>query len=155
MKFTTTIICAAALIVSSCSSGGDGPGAFGDSSGDGDSQSSTSGIDVCALLTEAELTTVLGNAPAPSPSEPAGPFTGCSWGTGRVLVSIAPATSLILAPGQEDECPDAGVGDVSLSCPGKVMFLTNGIHASVTTIEAVDESQLIALADIVLPKLQG
>lgn len=103
--------------------------------------SKTAGIDVCALLTDAELSAVLGSAPPAEAGEPAGPFTNCSWGIGRVLVSIATSDNLILAPG-EDECPSAEIGEVSHSCPGRVMFLTNGIHVSVTTIENVTNDQL-------------
>ena len=116
-------------------------------------QSRTADIDVCALLSDAEISAVLGATLPSEASEPAGPFTGCSWGTGTLIVQIAPADSLILAPGEED-CPSAGLGDDSVVCEGRVKFLTNGIHASVQTIESVSDDQLLALATTLLPKLQ-
>ncbi len=151
MKLTVIIVCAAALVAASCSSDSGGRAAL---AGNGQAQSATSDIDVCSLLTDAELISVLGDAPVPSESDPIGSLIGCSWGTGRVILSIRPADALILGP-DEDQCPSPGLGDESVSCPGRVKFLTNGIHASVTTIERVDETQLIAIANIVLPKLQG
>lgn len=152
VKLAIATICAATLVLASCG-GDDGSGddaaEVGDSTG-----SKTADIDVCGLLTDAELTAVLGEAPPPDPSEPAGPFTGCSWGTGDVIVSIATTDSIILAPG-EDECPTAGLGDESYACEGRVKFLTNGIHTSVSTINPfVTDDHLLTLAATVLPKLQ-
>ena len=84
----------------------------------------------------------------------AGPFTGCSWGTGLLIVQITPSETLILAPG-EDDCRSAGVGDESADCPGRVKFLTNGIHVSVSTIEDIAGDQLKAVARTLFPKLKG
>jgi hypothetical protein len=39
-------------------------------------------------------------------------------------------------------------------CFGSVKFLTNGIHASVSTIEDLSLDQLLAVATTLLPKLQ-
>jgi len=153
MRLAIATICAAALMLASCG-GDEGSGAsaadVGDSGG-----SKTADIDVCALLTDAEITAVLGEAPTPDPSEPAGPFTGCSWGTGDVIVSIATTDSIILAP-DEDECPSAELGDESYACEGRVKLLANGIHVSVSTINPfVTDDQLLTLAATLLPKLQG
>lgn len=146
-------VAAAALLIASC--GGDGSS---ESSGDidneaGATQSSGSSIDVCDLLSAADLTAVLGEAPQAKESEPAGPFTGCSWGTGDVLVSVAETGSIILAPG-EDECPSAGLGEESYACEGRVKFLTNGTHVTVSTIDPfVTDDQLQDLAATVLSNL--
>ena len=139
------------LMVAACSSD---EGSGGDLAGSDDAAPSATGdIDTCALLTDDELIAVLGEAPPPEESEPAGPFTGCSWGTGDVLVSIASSDSVILAPG-EDECPSAEIGDESYACEQRVKFLTNGIHVTVSTINPfVTDEQLLALAATVLPKL--
>ena len=153
MKLAIATLCAATLMFASCGGDNHGPAASAADVG-ASSGSKTADIDVCALLTDAELTAVLGEAPPPGPSEPAGPFTGCSWGTGDVIVSIATTDSIILAPG-EDECPSAGLGDESYACEDRVKFLTNGIHASVSTIDPfVTDDQLRTLAATVLPKLQ-
>jgi len=153
---TIATVCVAAIVLVSC--GDDGSVAEfggGGEGGGGSGGSKTAEIDVCSLLTEAELTATIGEAPPPDPSEPAGPFTGCSWGTGDVIVSIATTDSLILAPG-EDECPSAELGDESYACEDRVKFLTNGIHTSVSTINPfVTDEQLLALATTLLPKLQG
>ena len=144
-----------ALLIASC---GDDGGSGASSATDGEagvSQSSGSNIDVCELLSAAELSTVLGEAPQPEETEPAGPFTGCSWGTGDVIVSVAETGSVILAPG-EDECPSAGLGDESYACEGRVKFLTGGIHVTVSTIDPfVTDDQLQSLAGTVLSKLAG
>ena len=140
------------VLIAACGGGSDGLVGFADERSGG---SELSDIDVCALLTGAELTAVLGEAPLPKESEPAGPFTSCSWGTGDVLVSVAQTGSLILAPG-EDECPSAQLGEESYACEGRVKFLVNGTHISVTTIDAfVTDAHLLALAQAVLPKIAG
>ncbi len=118
-----------------------------------DVATNTADLDVCALLTDAEITAALGSAPTSEPTEPAGPFTGCAWGSGLLYVQIAPATTLITAP-TETDCPSAGIGDESTMCSGSVKFLTNGIHTTISTIEDVSESQLLAVATALLPKLQ-
>ena len=145
---------ASALVLSAC--GGDG-GSFGAATDPGSSSgtsSSTSGIDVCSLLTPDELTDTVGVAPSFRTTEPAGPFTGCSWGTGFLIVQIAESDSLILAPG-EDACPSAGVGDESVVCNGRVQFLTNGIFTTISTIDRVPEDQLTEVARVLVPKLKG
>lgn len=132
-------------------------GSDGDSGGASDSSaSSTDGINVCALLSDEEIVAAVGIAPESKPTEPSGPFTGCNWGTGFLFVQIAPAVTLITAPLEgESDCPSAGVGDESIVCFGGVKFLTNGIHASITTIENLTEAQMVAVARALLPKLQG
>jgi hypothetical protein len=143
-----------ALVVSAC--GGD-DGSFDavtDPGSSGSASSNTSGIDVCSLLTPDELTSTVGQAPSVRATEPAGPFTGCSWGTGFLIVQIAESDSLILAPG-EDACPSAGIGDESVVCNGRVQFLTNGIFTTISTIDRVPEAELTEVARVLVPKLQG
>lgn len=151
MRPRIAIACAALLVLASCggSEGSDGDG--NDSSADTEA-TSTADIDVCALLSDEELIATIGSAPASKPSEPAGPFTGCSWGSGLLIVQIAPAVTLITAPSDKD-CPSAGIGDQSAFCSG-LKFLTNGIHTSISTIENLTEDQRLAVARTLLPKLQ-
>jgi len=146
-------VAAIALLIASCGDDGSSEGSDAIDSETGASRSNSSNIDVCDLLSAAELSAVLGEAPQPEESEPAGPFTGCSWGTGDVIVSVAETGSIILAPG-EDECPSAGLGDESYACEGRVKFLIEGIHVTVSTINPfVTGDQLRGLADTVLSKL--
>ena len=148
MKLRIVYLCMAALVLTACG-GGDG------SSSDADSdRGNTDGIDICELLSDEEISAAIGSAPASEPTEPAGPFTGCKWGSGTLFVQIAPATTLITAPGESD-CPSAGIGDESTICFGSVKFLTNGIHTTVSTIEDVSEDQLLAVATTLLPKLEN
>ena len=155
VRRTAAIICAVVLALAACGGDDGDNGGGGAEAGTGDAGSRTADIEPCSLLTESELTAVLGVAPPADESEPAGPFTGCSWGTGDVIVSIATSDSVILAPG-EDECPSANLGDESYACEQRVKFLTNGIHVTVSTINAfVTNDHLHALAEAVLPKLPG
>jgi len=153
MRFVL-LLGALAIVVASC---GDDDSLVPDGGGNGDGggDSKTADIEPCSLLTDAELTAVLGEAPVGEEAEPAGPFTGCSWGTGDVGVSIATSDALILAPG-EDECPSAGLGDESHACEQRIKILTNGIHVTVRTINPfVTNNQLVELAGMVLEKLEG
>jgi hypothetical protein len=150
LRITGALAVLMVLVLTGCGDSTD----VGEVSGAANGATDTSDIDVCALLNDEELTAAIGIAPAKEASEPAGPFTGCSWGTGRLIVQIAPSETLIMAPG-EDECPSAGVGDESVACPGRVKFLTNGIHVSVSTIEDVTVDQMTAVATTILPKLQN
>jgi hypothetical protein len=159
-RFAATI-CVLVLVAAACGDDGVGRGdlaAGDDNSGSpgGSAGSKTADIEPCDLFTDEELNSVLGVVPVGDESEPAGPFTGCSWNTGLVLVSIATSDTLILAPGQREDCPSAGIGEDSVNCPGSVKFLTNGIHASVSTIEdrTVTADQLLTLAGILEPKLE-
>lgn len=124
-----------------------------EASGGGGSGSDTADIDICALLTDEEITAAIGSAPPSEPTEPAGPFTGCKWGSGRLFVQIASSTTLITAPAETD-CPSAGIGEESTMCFGSVKFLTNGIHTTISTIEDVTREEMAAVAEILLPKLQ-
>ena len=151
MRLGIAITCAAMLVLTSCG------GSNGDSNNVSNSNAdaggtSTADIDVCALLSDEELVTAIGSAPASEPSQPAGPFTGCNWGSGLLIVQIAPSATLITAPSDKD-CPSAGIGDESAFCSG-LKFLTNGIHTSISTIENLTEDQRLAVARILLPKLQ-
>ena len=148
LKFATACAALLVLLLASCG-GGDGS----DSNGTNDEATSTADIDVCSLLSDEEITAAIGSAPVSKPTEPAGPFTGCSWGSGLLYVQIAPSATLITAPGETD-CPSAGIGDQSTMCPGSVDFLTNGIHTSISTIEDLSQAQMLAVATTLLPKLQ-
>jgi hypothetical protein len=139
------------LVLVSCG-GSNEDGGNGNDSNTDNGATSTAGIDVCALLSDEELIATIGSTPASEPSEPAGPFTGCSWGSGLLIVQIAPAVTLITAPSDKD-CPSAGIGDQSAFCSG-LKFLTNGIHTSISTIENLTEDQRLAVARVLLPKLQ-
>lgn len=151
MRRRTAIACAALLVLVSCGGGNGDDGNGSGSSGETEA-TSTADIDVCELLSDEELIATIGSAPAAEPSEPAGPFTGCSWGSGLLIVQIAPAVTLITAPSDKD-CPSAGIGDQSAFCSG-LKFLTNGIHTSISTIENLTEDQRLAVARVLLPKLQ-
>ena len=113
--FGLAALALAALLLAACSSNGgvgETPTVVETEEPDGEAadKSRTADIDVCALLSDTEISAVLGAAPPSEASEPVGPLTGCSWGTGTLIVQIAPADSLVLAPGEED-CPSAGLGD--------------------------------------------
>lgn len=151
MRPRIAIAFVAFLVLASC---GDSNGSDTNESGSSADTggTSTADIDVCALLSDEELVAAIGSAPASEPSEPAGPFTGCSWGSGLLIVQIAPAVTLITAPSDKD-CPSAGIGDESAFCSG-LKFLTNGIHTSISTIGNLTEDQRLAVARTLLPKLQ-
>ena len=102
MRLAIATTCVAILILASCGESSEIPSAGGGggsdqsrtaAGGSGSDQSRTTDIDVCALLSDAEISGVLGAAPPSKATEPSGPFTGCSWGTGRLIVSIATADS--------------------------------------------------------------
>ena len=149
-RMTAALAVLLVLILVGCGNGADGGGS---EDGSGNGTTDTSDIDVCALLSDEEVTAAIGSAPPKEPTEPAGPFTGCKWGS-RLFVQIAPAVTLITAPAEVD-CPSAGIGDESTMCLGSVKFLTNGIHTTVSTIEDVTLDQMKAVATTLLPKLQG
>lgn len=147
----------AVLILASC--GGNGTtDATNDTSGttaSAGSERSTEDIDVCGLLTDAEMTAAVGRAPSSRPTDPIGGLTGCSWGTGLIIVQIRNTTTLVTAP-LESDCPSADLGEESTVCLGSVKFLTsNNIQATISTIENIEESQLLAVASTILPKLQS
>ena len=152
MRLRIATACVALLVLASCG-GNNGTDSNGTDSNPDTGGTSTADIDICALLSDQEITAAIGSAPASEPTEPAGPFTGCKWGSGLLFVQIAPAVTLITAPGEVD-CPSAGIGDESTVCFGSVKFLTNGIHVSVSTIENVTAEQMKAVATTLLPKLQ-
>jgi hypothetical protein len=158
LRFAVVVTSIALLVLAACGGGDDDDDADGgnaEPAGGGAASSRTADIDPCTLLTEAELTAALGSAPAAEASEPAGPFTGCSWGVGDVLVSIASSDNVILGPGEAD-CPTANLGEDSYLCSGRIKFLVNGIHVSVSTIDPfMTDEQLLALAEAVLPKLEN
>lgn len=152
MRLRIATACVALLVLTSCG-GSNGSDSNGSGSSADTGATSTADIDVCALLSDEEITAAIGSAPASEPTEPAGPLTGCKWGSGLLYVQIAPSATLVTAP-TETDCPSAGIGDESAMCPGSVKFLTNGIRATISTIEDLTEDQLLAVATTLLPKLQ-
>lgn len=154
MKLNPAIILIAALVAAACGGNGTGESGGDDDSGSGTAARSTDHIDICTLLSDEEITAAIGNAPPKKPTEPAGPFTGCNWGSGTLIVQIAPSSTIITAPAESD-CPSAGIGEVSTMCFGSVKFLNAGIHVTVSTIEDITESQMLTVAQTLLPKLQS
>ena len=163
MRTLTAILVSLTLFLAACGDDGAGNTGFGagDDAGDdlptitGSAGANTEDIEPCSLLTDEELTAVLGAAPVGEESEPAGPFTGCSWGTGDVIVSIATSDEVILAPGEED-CPSVGLGEDSYGCEDRVKFLVDGVHVTVSTINAfVEDPQLVELGRAVEAKIAG
>ena len=157
MKLVIAVAYVLFLVLASC-------GGNGETSPGGDtSQTTVAGvdggrtedIDVCALLTDEELTAAVGRAPTSRPTEPIGGLTGCSWGVGLVIVQIRTSETLVTAP-LEADCPSANIGVQSTVCFGSVKFLTsNDIQATISTIEPLEESQLLTIATTLLPKLQS
>ena len=151
MRLAFATACVALLVLASCGGGGDTSSTTAADPGSG----STEGIDVCALLTDEELIAAVGSAPSSRPTDPIGGLTGCSWGTGLVIVQIRETETLVTAP-LEADCPSANIGVQSTVCSGSVKFLTsNEIQATISTIEPLEESQLLTIATTLLPKLQG
>ncbi len=156
MRSVAATACLALLVLTSCSGDGE-TGTDADSSGTttANAGGGTEGIDVCTLLTAEELIAGVGSAPASRPTEPIGGLTGCSWGVGLVIVQIRNTATLVTAP-LEADCPSANIGEQSTVCFGSVKFLTsNDIQATISTIEPLEESQLLAIATTLLPKLEG
>lgn len=152
MRPRIAIACAAMLVLVSCG-GSNGDDGNGNDTSTGNGATSTADIDVCALLSDEEISAAIGSVPPSEPTEPVGPLTGCKWGSGLLFVQIAASATLVTAP-TETECPSAGIGDESTMCFGSVKFLTNGIRATISTIENLTEEQLLAVATTLLPKLQ-
>lgn len=154
------LVVAAAIgfVAAGCGGGGDSRPLFGD--GD-DAQAagsgSTDGVDVCELLTPDEIMTAMGfpNDPLPAfeTTGPSGPFTGCSWGTGWLLVQIAEADGLILPP--TDDCPVLDLGEDARSCPGAVKFFADGIHVSISTLDRHPNTALEAIGRLMLPIVEA
>ena len=140
------ILLVAALIVAGCGGDGDG-GGFGGVAGSGSSD--ITDVDPCGLITDAEISGIIGLSVTGEDREPAGPFVNCSYNTGDVNISVAASDRIILAPGQEDECPPLDIGDESYDCPGRVAFLSKGHHVSVSTISRVTPAQLADIARII------
>lgn len=156
MKLTVALASIALLLLAACGGGDNSDGAASDT-GNGVSSNigeRTANIEPCTLLTDADLTAIIGSVPTAQESTPAGPFTGCSWGLGIVRLSIATSDRVILAPG-ENECPSADLGEESYHCEGRIKLLTNGIHLTVSTSDRrVTDAHLLAITEVVLPKLQ-
>lgn len=144
MRFWILLV-AVALAASAC--GGDG-GGFAGSANIGAADDRTD-VDPCGLIADDEISAILGFAVVGEDRDPAGPFVNCSYNTGDVNISVAASDRIILAPGQEDECPQLDIGDESYDCPGRVAFLSKGHHVSVSTISSTTPGQLAEIARIV------
>lgn len=152
--------CVSALLLAACGDDG-GTGAFDgapdatDTATDGDDAAAD--IDVCALLSDAEMEELVGEALPAEPLGPDSPFIGCSWNVGSVLVQVDQgAESPVTAPGQE--CATVDLGDQALECDGAIQFLTNGMRVRVSTDgftvggEPVD---VLTVATALEPKIQA
>jgi hypothetical protein len=148
MRLRIATILTVVLVLASCGNGGDTNG-----SNDATRGSNTADIDICALLSDEDISAAIGSAPPSEPTEPAGPFTGCKWGSGLLFVQIAASNTLITAPSEQD-CRSPGIGEESTACPGSVKFLADGIHATISTIEDLTEAQMTAVAETLLAKLR-
>ncbi len=126
---------ATVLVAAAC--GGDGDGSSSaTSSASGDGATSVPAItseEVCALLSDAEMESLVGE---PLPAEPIGPDSpniGCSWNLGSVLVQVSVGqTTPVTAPGQECT-PVDGLGSTAIECAGSVQFITNGTRVRIST----------------------
>lgn len=151
-----------ALIVTLAGCGGGGsfsPGADSgsSSSGGGGGGGSTDGVNVCTMAPDADILVAMDSAddlPDSKTTGPSGPFIGCSWGTGWLLVQIAEADGIILPPTRLDGCEAIDLGEVAEACPGQVSFFVDGIHTSVSTIDRHPKELLIAVAELFLPYVQ-
>jgi hypothetical protein len=141
----------AVIVLSVAACGGDGDDAEGapDASGDPDAEE----LDVCALLTDDEIETLLGEVLPSAPGDPESPYPACSWQTGRLIVQVAPGDEIVLAPDQE--CPPVDLGDEGVRCPGSVQFVTDGSRIIVQTIEDVTDDQLVEVATVLEGKLSS
>ncbi len=108
--------------------------------------------DVCALLSDSDIRSVLGSDLPSKPNDypESSPYPGCSWRTGRLIVQVAQGTSVVRAPGEE--CSSLEIGDESLACPGSVEFVVDGSRVIVQTIEDLTPEQLAAIAEILEAK---
>ena len=155
LRFSTI---AMAAVLAGC--GGDGPASIGPSADDSGANGAgrTGDVNVCTIVPEADLLAAMDSTASELPSAertgPSGPFTGCSWGTGWILVQVAEADGLILPPVRLDGCVTVGIGDAAESCPGQVSFFVNGIHTSVSTLDPHPQELLIAVAELFLPYVQ-
>jgi len=138
------VLLVAGVVCAACG-GDDGGGSDGSGSSVGSSE------EVCALLSDSEVQTLLGQALTPEPAGSDSPYPACSWNTGRLIVQVAEGDSIVLAPDQE--CPSVDIGDEGVDCPGSVQFVVGGSRVIVQTIEDVTDAQLVAVAEALAPKL--
>lgn len=129
------------------------PTAAVDTSGGAEAEGELTPDDVCALLSDDDISSVLGETypfvPNDYPEE--SPFPGCSWRTGRILVQVAPGSTPVTAPGQE--CAPLDIGDVSLDCTSSIQAVVGDSRVVVSTIEDLTAEQLIALTELAVAKL--
>ena len=123
-----------ALVASAC--GGDASdddGASGATAGNGSTSApEITSEEVCALLSDEEMESLVGEALPFEPIGPDSPNIGCSWNTGSVIVQVSVGqTTPVTAPGQE--CTPVDLGDEALECDGAIQFITNGTRVRVST----------------------
>ena len=158
IRILSVVVFAFGLLATGCG-GDDGSSSPFDSGDDAQAtgSGSTDGVDVCGLLTADEIMSAMGFPGDPLPgfetTGPSGPFTGCSWGTGWLLVQIAEADGLILPP--TDDCPVLDLGEDARSCPGAVKFFADGIHVSISTLDRHPNSALEAVGRLMLPIVEA
>ena len=143
----------AALLTSCGDDGGTETGDVGTEAADpGSGEVNLTPSDVCALLSDSDIRSVLGSDLPSRPNDypESSPYPGCSWQTGRLIVQVAPGTSVVTAPGEE--CSPLEIGEEALDCPGSVQFVVGGSRVRISTIEDVTPEQLAAIARILEPK---
>lgn len=144
---------ALALVASAC--GGDGT----DGAADGGvaPEGAITSEEVCALLSDEEMESLVGRALPAEPIGPDSPNTGCSWNTGSVLVQVSVGqTTPVTAPGQE--CAPLDLGSEAIECAGSVQFITNGTRVRVSTDGfplslGADAPDILAVARALEPKI--
>lgn len=138
------------LVVSACGGGSAADRASGDES--------ITSEEVCALLSDAEMESLVGRALPAEPIGPDSPNVGCSWNTGSVLVQVrAGQTTPVTAPGQQ--CTSLDLGSEALQCDdGAVQFITNGFRVRISTdgfplALGGDAPDVLAVARALEPKI--
>lgn len=153
---------ATSLLLAACGDDGNGSdeasdGAASTQAEADDTSEGAADFDVCALLSDAEMESLVGEA---LPAEPLGPdsmFIGCSWNVGSVLVQVDVGSDTpVTAPGEE--CSSVDLGEVALECAGSVQFVTNGMRVRVSTdgfTVGGEEVDVLAVATALEPKIQA
>lgn len=127
---------AVVLMVAACGDSGD----TGDDAGSASSNGSEGGAsaseitseEVCALLSDAEMESLVGRALPSEPIGPDSPNIGCSWNTGSVLVQVRVGqTTFVTAPGQE--CTPVDLDSEAIECDTAIQFITNGTRVRVSS----------------------
>ncbi len=147
-----------ALVAWGCGSDGSDDDASDIAAGNGStSASEITSDEVCALLSDAEMESLVGQALPSEPIGPDSPNTGCSWNTGSVIVQVSVgSTTPVTAPGQQ--CTPVDLGDEALECDGVIQFITNETRVRVSTdgfplSVGADAPDVLAVATALEPKI--